>query len=147
MLYTERLNFVKDNISYWIQYGGSTPIENGFTYCGCKALFIENGFHVNFGFYDPEGKKLAEYTLNTESGTALMLYDERYDKDCNKYTSILADILGGLIGSDEYFTLINKPIIICEDAPNPMSIEDIWKDIVSGICRENDNYPAEYKGE
>lgn len=145
MLYTERLTFVKEYINHWSEFDECSPIENGFTCWDCSAIFIEDGFNIHFGFYDPDGKKLAEYTLNTESGTAVMIYDERYAEDSNEYTGTLADILGGLLGSEEYFILMNKPIIIYKDGPEPMSIEDICKNIVSRICGE-DNYPSEYEG-
>ena len=145
MLYGERIEFIKDYIKHWAGYDECSPIENGFKCWGCTALFIEDGFNIHFGFYDPNGQKLAEYTLNTETGTALMIYDERYAEDRNEYTGTLADILGGLLGSEEYFSLINKPVVIYEDAPKPMSIEAICKDIVARICGQ-DNYPSEYEG-
>jgi hypothetical protein len=97
------------------------------------AVFIERGFNIRFGFYNPEGKKLAEYSLDMETGVALMLYDERYAKGRNEYTGILADILGGLLGSEKYFSLLNKPLVVYEEAPKAMTMEEIWKDILSSM--------------
>lgn len=147
MLYTERLEYVKDYINHWCEFDGCSPIENGFTCWGCSAIFIEEGFNIHFGFYDPTGKKLAEYTLNIETGVAVMDYDERYVEGRNDYTGSLADVLGGLVGSEEYFSLINKPIFIHADGPKPMSIEDICKEIMSAIHDEVDNCPSEYDNE
>ena len=141
MLYTERLKFIEEYIAHWAAFDDCEPIENGFKAMDCSAIFIESGFNIRFGFYDPEGKKLAEYSLDMETGVALMLYDERYAEGRNDYTGILADILGGLLGTEEYFTLINKPVTIYEDAPEPMSFEDIWKDIISSM--EKDDHPEE----
>lgn len=142
MLYTERFNFIKEYVDHWAAFDDCEPIENGFKAMDCSAIFIESGFNIRFGFYDPEGKKLAEYSLDMETGVALMLYDERYAEGRNDYTGILADILGGIIGTEEYFALLNKPVIICEDAPEPMSMDAIWKDILSKM-KDEDDYPKE----
>lgn len=134
MKYNERLEFFEDYIDQWAEFG--EPIENGFRINQCSAVFIEKGFNIHFGFYDPNGRKLAEYLFNTESGIALMIYDTRYSGCRNDYTGILADILGGLIGA-RYFKLINKPKIIYTDAPEPMSIKDILDEVVSRIIEED----------
>ena len=138
MLYIERINFIKEYIKHWSSFDDCSPIENGFKCWGCSALFIEDGFNIHFGFYDPNGYKLAEYTLNTENGTALMIYDERYAGDRNEYTGALADVLGGLIGSEEYFVLLNKPVVVCDHTDNSRIynnmedlIEDLMRDIMS----------------
>ena len=134
MTYEDRINFVEEYIRHWSTFDECSLVENGFKCFDCMAIFIEDGFTFHFGFYDPSGNKIAHYLLNAESGVALMLYDERYGVNSNsEFTGILADILGGLLGTDEFFTLINKPVIICEDAPKPMTMEEIWKDILSSM--------------
>lgn len=135
MLYAERLTFVKEYINHWSEFDECSSIENGFKCWGCSALFIEDGFNIHFGFYDPNGKKLAEYTLNTETGTAVMIYDERYAEDRNEYSGALADVLGGLLGSEEYFILINKPVVVCMDHDDRVynNIEDLVEDLMRDI--------------
>ena len=137
MLYTERLDFVKEYVNHWAGFDECSPIENGFKCWDCSAIFIEDGFNIHFGFYDPEGQKLAEYQLNTETGTAVMIYDERYTgEDRNEYTGALADVLGGLLGSEEYFTLINKPVMVCMDHDDDRvynNIEDLVEDLMRDI--------------
>lgn len=142
MMYAERVKFIKDYIKHWAAFEECSPIADGFECFGCMAVFIENGFNFHFGFYDPTGKKLAEYLLNAEVGTALMIHDERYTGDRNEYTGSLADILGGILGSEEYFRLVNKPFMVYEDAPEPMSMDAIWKDILSKM-KDEDDYPKE----
>lgn len=134
MLYTERINFVKDYINHWAEFDECSPIENGFKCWDCSAIFIEDGFDIHFGFYDPNGKKLAEYQLNAETGTAVMIYDERYAKD-SEYSGELADILGGLLGSEEYFTLINKPVMIMDHSDDRIytNMEDLVEDLMRDI--------------
>jgi hypothetical protein len=136
MTYTERINFVEEYINHWTELEECTPIENGFKCRGCSAIFVEHGFNILFGFYDPNGRKLAEYLFNTESGIAIMIYDARYAGYRNDYTGILADILGGLIGA-RYFKLLNKPKVIYTDAPEPMSIKDIVTQAISKIIEED----------
>ena len=138
MTYTERTNFVEAHINNWCELEECAPIENGFKCRGCSALFLEDGFNIHFGFYDPNGKKLAHYMFNTESGIALMIYDARYAGYRNDYTGVLADILGGLIAS-EYFSLLNKPKVVYRDAPEAMSIKDILNQVVSRIIEEDKN--------
>ena len=134
MLYTERRDFLKDYIAHWADFDECSAIADGFKCYGCTALFIEDHFNIHFGFYDPNGKKIGEYVLNTETGATIMVYDERYvDLNGSDCTGILADILGGILGSEEYFTLVNKPFVICEDAPKAMTMEEIWKDILSSM--------------
>lgn len=134
MTYEDRINFVEEYIRHWSTFDECSLVENGFKCFDCMAIFIEDGFTFHFGFYDPSGNKIAHYLLNAESGIAIMLHDERYSEARrNEYSGILADILGGLIGSEEYFALLNKPITIDEDAPEPMTFEEIWKDILSSM--------------
>lgn len=156
MLYAERINFVKEYISHWATFDECKPIENGFKCCDCTALFIEDedGFNIHFGFYDPNGYKLAEYTLNAETGTAVMIYDERYVGDRNEYTGELADILGGLLGSEEYFVLINKPVMVYDNDDKVYTntkdlVEDLMRDIMSPFRPrkvENKNSDADLFG-
>ena len=155
MTYTERINFIRDYISHWSSFDECKPIENGFACRGCSALFIEDGFSIHFGFYDPKGKKLAEYTLNTETGTAVMNHDERYTNESVEYSGELADILGGLIGSEEFFTLINKPVMIHDHTDDRVYtntkdlVEDLMRDIMSPFRPrkiENKNNDADLFG-
>ena len=155
MTYTERINFIRDYISHWSSFDECKSIENGFKCCDCTALFIEDGFMIHFGFYDPSGNKLAEYQLNAETGTAIMLYDERYTEDRNEYTGELADILGGLIGSEEYFVLLNKPVVVYDHTDDRVYtntkdlVEDLMRDIMSPFRPrkvENKNNDADLFG-
>ena len=72
MLYNERMNFVKEYVNHWAGFDECSPIENGFECWGCSALFIVDNFNIHFGFYDPDGHKLAEYLLNAETGIAVL---------------------------------------------------------------------------
>jgi hypothetical protein len=155
MLYVERLNFIKDYINHWAELDECSPIENGFKCWGCSALFIVDDFKIHFGFYDPDGQKLAEYLLNAETGIAVMIYDERYSGDRNEYTGALADVLGGLLGSEEYFILLNKPIMVCMDNDDKVYtntrdlVEDLMRDIMSPFRPrkvENKNNDADLFG-
>ena len=138
MLYTERLNFIKEYIARWAAYDECSAIADGFKCWDCTALFIEDKFNIHFGFYDPNGKKIGEYVLNTETGIAIMVYDARYTGDRNEYTGTLADILGGILGSEEYFRLVNKPMIVYDDTPKVMTMEEIWKNILSSMEEDDE---------
>ena len=146
----ERFNFVEEYINRWGGFDECSPIENGFECWGCSALFIVDNFNIHFGFYDPDGHKLAEYLLNAETGIAVMVYDERYSGDRNEYTGALADVLGGLLGSEEYFTLINKPVVVCMDHSDDRvysNMSDLVEDLVRDIMGPFRPRKAEKKGD
>lgn len=134
--YNERFEFVEEYINHWSTLADCTPIENGFKCLGCSAIFIEDNFNIHFGFYDPDGQKLAEYLFNTETGIALMICDQRYSGCRNDYTGVLADILGGLIAKQ--FKLINKPMFVYTDSPKPMSFKDVLTEAIRKIIEEED---------
>lgn len=134
MTYRERLEFIEEYINKWECLEECSPIEYGFKCRGCSAIFVEDNFNIHFGFYDPDGRKLAEYLFNTETGIALMIYDTRYSGCRNDYTGVLADILGGLIAQ---FRLINKPMFVYTDSSKPMSFKDVLTEAIRKIIEED----------
>jgi hypothetical protein len=147
----ERAIWLNEFIEHWVNCYGCGPLGvckagiNGFTFCDCKAVFAEMATDtVAFALYSETGEKVAEYHLNLETGMGVMVEDKTYFEDSyTDYRGMLADILSPIFNDDNddaAFSLVNEPVKIDTTAPvvKPMSMEEIFKDIIKRIEEDNE---------
>ena len=146
----ERATWLNDLINDWLKCCGCGPLVckegiNGFTFCGCKAVFIEvSESMVAFVLYSETGEKVAEYHLNLETGMGVMIEDKTYLEDSyTDYRGMLADILTPIFNDyngDAAFALVNEPVRIdtTTEPVKPMSMEEIFKEIIKKINEDKE---------
>lgn len=147
----ERAIWLNDYIRDWSNCYGCKHLDtnvngvNGFEISGAKAVFVEMADDtVVFALYAEGGEKVAEYHLNIETGMAVMVVNTTLDEtEYSDYTGMLADINAGLFNDyygDAPFVLVNEPVRIdtSTEPVKPMSIEEIFADIVKKINEEKE---------
>lgn len=148
MTYDERLEYMEDSISGWGNCYGCKPLEKpliGFEIFGSKAIFKLEDVNMYFALYSEEGKKIAEYKLNLETGMAVMISDTSII--CPEYTSyrgMVADITAPWFNDYDgngVFALVNAPVVIdtTVEEIKPMSIDEICHDIVEKLLSNDED--------
>ena len=147
----ERAKWLNDYIKGWSNCYGCQPLDtnvngvNGFEISGAKAVFVEMAADtVAFALYSENGEKVAEYHLNIETGMAVMVVNTTLgETEYTDYVGILSDITAGMFNDyygDASFILVNEPVRIdtSVEPVKPMSIQDIFADIVKKINEEKE---------
>ena len=141
MNFSEREEFLKNEITHWAHNCyGCMPTSTGFkTDWGESVELHIEGFTAVVVFR-VENTVSAIYSLSLETGLALMRKNEFLPGGIfeNESAGLIADFFGPIWSNnndDGVFQLMNKPFIVDTTAPKiePMSIEDIVKDIIGKI--------------
>ena len=145
MNYSQREEFLKDEITHWGNCYGCSLTEKGFkTEWGESVELHIEGFTAII-IFRCDNEVSAVYSLSLETGVALMIKNEflpggKFEEESG---GLIADFFGPIWSNhndDGVFQLMNEPVVIDTTAPQikPMTIEEIINDIIGKICTDDE---------